>query len=93
MDSGVSKKRVGFVAEGKLPVREGSEIFSKGEKVGVVTSGGPSPCLKNQGIGMAYIDNPFNKLNTDLIAKVRGKEIPIKTAKMPFVPNNYYKKI
>lgn len=48
LDEGVAKKRVGFVAEGKLPVREGSEIFNKnGEKVGIVTSGGPSPCLKN----------------------------------------------
>lgn len=42
---------------------------------------------------MAYIDSGFNKLNTDLTAIVRGKEIPIKTAKMPFVANNYYKKI
>jgi len=41
---------------------------------------------------MAYINNPFNKLNTELTAIVRGKEIPIKTAKMPFVPNTYYKK-
>ncbi len=45
---GVAKKRVGFVVEGKLPVRESSEIFNKqGNKVGVVTSGGPAPCLKN----------------------------------------------
>jgi aminomethyltransferase len=42
---GVIKKRCGFVAEGKLPVREGAEIFNKGTKVGVVCSGGPSPCL------------------------------------------------
>lgn len=41
---------------------------------------------------MAYIDNQSNKLNTDLTAIVRGKEISIKTTKMPFVPNNYYRK-
>jgi len=70
----VSKKRVGFVVEGKLPVREGSEIFNiKGNKVGIVTSGGPAPSLQNQGIGMAYIENGFNKLNTELTAVVRGK--------------------
>jgi aminomethyltransferase len=40
---------------------------------------------------MAYIDSPFNKIKTDLTAIVRGKEIPIKVAKMPFVPNRYYK--
>jgi aminomethyltransferase len=44
----VFKKRVGFVVEGKLPVREGSEIFNiKGDKVGIVTSGGPAPSLQN----------------------------------------------
>ena len=91
IESGVAKKRCGFIAEGKLPVREGAEIFNKGTKVGVVTSGGPSPCLNNLGIGMAYVDSPFNKVKTDLTAIVRGKEIPIKIAKMPFVPNRYYK--
>lgn len=42
---GVTKKRCGFIAEGKLPVREGAEIFNNGVKVGVVSSGGPAPCL------------------------------------------------
>jgi aminomethyltransferase len=91
IEKGVSKKRCGFVAEGKLPVREGAEIFNKGTKVGVVTSGGPAPCLNNTGIGMAYVESPFNKVKTELTAVVRGKEIPIKVHKMPFVPNRYYK--
>jgi aminomethyltransferase len=35
LENGVTKKRVGFEIEGKLPVREGAEIFTKaGEKVG-----------------------------------------------------------
>lgn len=55
MVEGVVSKRCGFIAEGKLPVREGAEIFNKGEKVGTVTSGGPSPCLENKPIGMAYV--------------------------------------
>ena len=91
IEKGVAKKRCGFIAEGKLPVREGAEIFNKGTKVGVVTSGGPAPCLNNQGIGMAYVESPFNKVKTDLTAVVRGKEIPIKISKMPFVANKYYK--
>lgn len=64
IEKGVLKKRSGFIAEGKLPVREGAEIFNKGTKIGVVTSGGPSPCLNMTAIGMAYVDAPFNKLNT-----------------------------
>jgi aminomethyltransferase len=88
---GVSAKRCGFVAEGKLPVREGAEIFHEERKVGYVTSGGPSPCLNNQGIGMAYVETPLNKLRTQLTAVVRGKQIPITVKKMPFVPARYYK--
>ena len=92
LTDGVSKKRTGFVVESKLPVREGAEIFNKkGNKVGVVTSGGPAPSLANKCIGMGYIDSGSNKLNTELVAVVRGKEVPIRTAKMPFVPNNYFR--
>ena len=91
MLEGVVSKRCGFTAEGKLPVREGAEIFNKGVLVGKVTSGGPSPCLQNKPIGMAYVNTPFNKLGTELTAIVRGKEIPIKIKKMPFTPHGYYK--
>lgn len=77
MANGVSKKRCGFIAEGRLPVREGAEIFKDGQKVGIVTSGGPAPSLDNQGIGMAYVDVPHNKLRTELVAVVRNKEIKI----------------
>jgi aminomethyltransferase len=79
INDGVSKKRCGFVVtQGKLPVREGVELFNdKGEKVGAVTSGGPAPSLDNKGIGMAYVDVPYQKFKTDLIAKQRGKDIPV----------------
>ena len=74
-------------------MREGTEIFTKsGDKVGRVTSGGPAPSLENKGIGMAYVDGPHNKLKTELVAVVRGKEIPITVRKMPFVPSNYFKR-
>jgi aminomethyltransferase len=43
---GVSKKRVGFIADG-IAARDGTEIFNKeGKKVGQVTSGTMSPTLK-----------------------------------------------
>lgn len=74
-------------------MREGAEVFTKsGDKVGHVTSGGPAPSLENKGIGMAYVDAPHNKLKTELVAVVRGKEIPISLRKMPFVPANYFKR-
>ena len=46
LNDGVSKKRTGLVVDSKLPVREGAQIFNKkGDKVGVVISGGPAPSL------------------------------------------------
>ena len=45
LEEGVSRKRCGFFVQGKLPPREGAELWdSKLEKkVGVVTSGVPGP--------------------------------------------------
>ena len=92
IDEGVSRKRCGFVVSGKLPVREGAELFTKdmSTKVGDVTSGVPGPTFQ-QPVGMAYCDVPYNKFKTELVAKVRNKEIPVTVRKMPFVPANYYK--
>ena len=74
IDEGVSRKRCGFVVEGKLPVREGAEVWTKdlSTQVGVVTSGVPGPTFQ-QPVGMAYCDVPHNKFKTELIAKVRNK--------------------
>ena len=91
IDEGVSKKRCGFIGD-KIPIRKGTELFlPSGEKVGYVTSGTKGPSI-NKAIGMAYVDVPHNKFKTELIAKVRGKDIPVITRKMPFWPSNYYKK-
>ena len=72
MTEGVTKKRCGFIVEGSA-AREGVEVFNKdGKKVGVVTSGAPSPCLKKS-IGQAYIDTAFSKIGTELVVNLRGK--------------------
>lgn len=57
-----------------------------------MTSGAPSPTLKKP-IGMAYIDSPHNKLETQLKVDVRGKLYPLTVKKMPFVPHRYYRKV
>jgi aminomethyltransferase len=94
LESGVARKRVGFIAEGKLPPREGAELVTrcdKRTKVGVISSGAPSPSL-GINIGMAYAHSDYSKLKTELFAVVRGKEIPVSLSKMPFTPAKYYKK-
>lgn len=94
LEAGVERKRVGFIAEGKLPPREGAELVTRDDKrtkVGVVTSGAPAPSL-GINIGMAYTNADHSKLKTELFAVVRGKEIPVTLSKMPFTPAKYYKK-
>ena len=94
LSEGVTKKRCGFIAD-NVPIREGTELYlptdKGGEKVGVVTSGTKGPTI-SKAIGMAYVDVPHNKFKTELVAKVRGRELPVTVRKMPFVPSNYYKK-
>lgn len=91
--SSVKRKRVGFVVEGKMPVREGAEIVNQENKtVGVVTSGGFSPSLGHP-ILMGYIETDSLAIDMEkqlpLYAVVRGKQVPILRKKMPFVPHKY----
>lgn len=78
------KKIVGFIVEGRLPARQGQEVFSGDEKIGVVTSGSLSPML-NMNIGMAYINKGFNKIGTPIEIKVRDKKIKAIITKTPFL--------
>ena len=84
------RRRVGMIVEG-APAREGTEVINeKGDVVGKVTSGCPSPTLKKN-IAMAYIDTPFHKAGTKLEALVRGKKRGAEVVKMPFVKSRYWK--
>lgn len=56
-----------------------------------MTSGTYGPTVK-KAVGMAFVNTPYNKFNTELLAKVREKYEPVTIAKMPFVTPNYYKK-
>lgn len=89
--SGASVNRIGFTVTGKLPVREGAEVFVGDAKVGTVTSGGFSPSLDHP-IGMALVDAPHAAPGTALEADVRGRRVPVTVAPMPFVPHRYHRK-
>ncbi|MFL2659725.1 MAG: glycine cleavage system aminomethyltransferase GcvT [Alphaproteobacteria bacterium] len=86
--SGVNKKRVGLNIEGKMPCRAGTEIFVGDKKVGIITSGGFGPTV-NRPVAMAYIDKEFSAIDTDVVLKVRNKEIIAKICKMPFSKKTY----
>ncbi|KAK5655036.1 hypothetical protein OQA88_6795 [Cercophora sp. LCS_1] len=93
--AGVERRRVGFIVEG-APAREGAEIVSRpsdgGEasKIGVVTSGCPSPTL-GKNVAMGYVKDGFHKSGTEVDVLVRGKPRKAVVAKMPFVPTKYWK--
>ena len=88
---GVARKRVGFTVQGRVPVRAGADIIDEaGNVVGRVTSGGYGPTL-GAGIGMGYVARGYEKIGTHLLALVRGKAVPMTVAKMPFVPQRYYR--
>ena len=85
------RKRVGFMGHTK-PARPGADIYSADgtTKVGTVTSGTVSPCL-NAPIAMGYVETALGKNGTELTVDIRGKKIPTKVAKMPFVEPNYWR--
>jgi aminomethyltransferase len=90
IQDGPPKKRVGLKLQGKMPAREGAQIVHDGKPVGLITSGGFSPTLKEP-IAMGYVEADFSKIGTELAVVVRGKDLTAKVEKMPFVPQRYYR--
>ncbi|WP_321324228.1 glycine cleavage system aminomethyltransferase GcvT [Thiomicrorhabdus sp.] len=93
--TGVSRKRVGVQALGKMPVRDGAEIVDANDDlVGTVTSGGFGPSFGGP-IAMGLIKTEWTQegqqVGTELNAIVRGKKVPVKIVKLPFIKQNYYR--
>ena len=87
---GTPRKWVGLTLEGRLPAREGAEIFVGDTQIGVVTSGGFSPTLGHP-IAMGYVDSAHTEAGTALEVQVRNKRLPARVAKMPFVQHRYFR--
>lgn len=85
-----AEKRIGLTLEGRLPAREGAEVFAGDENVGRVTSGGFSPTLGHP-IAMAYVAREYTVEGTELEVAVRNKRLPAKVTSMPFVPHRYFR--
>ncbi|MBR0821679.1 glycine cleavage system aminomethyltransferase GcvT [Bradyrhizobium liaoningense] len=90
-DHGASRRRVGLLAQGRAPVREGALLFADAtarEPIGKVTSGGFGPSL-NAPVAMGYVPASLSALDTKLFAEVRGQRLPLTVAATPFVKNTY----
>ncbi|MEP6784276.1 MAG: glycine cleavage system aminomethyltransferase GcvT [Sphingomonadales bacterium] len=88
---GPATKRVGLSVEGRLPAREGADIYLRDALIGKVTSGGFSPSLQAP-IAMGYVDAAHAAINTSLEIDVRGKRLAATVVPMPFVPHRYHRK-
>ena len=83
---GPPRRRDGLLPASRMPVRAGSELVDGGGRpVGGVTSGGFGPTLQRP-IAMGYVEPACAAVGTELAATVRGKDIVMRVAPLPFVP-------
>ncbi|WP_373271079.1 glycine cleavage system aminomethyltransferase GcvT [Hydrogenophaga sp. IBVHS1] len=87
----LTRKRVGLIAQERIPVREHTELQSiDGHTIGEVTSGllGPSA---DKPVAIGYVSPAHAAIGTRVQAMVRGKAVPMEVSAMPFVPNRYFR--
>lgn len=86
LDAEQRKTRLlGFMLEGRGIPRHGYPVLVDGRPGGVVTSGVFSPTLR-QGIGLAFLDKPWNGTDTIEI-QIRNTAQGAHIKQPPFVPN------
>ncbi|MDZ4095558.1 MAG: glycine cleavage system aminomethyltransferase GcvT [Paracoccaceae bacterium] len=86
---GSERLRVGLRPEGRAPMREGTALFAvDATPVGAVTSGGFGPSVEVP-IAMGYVAAAFAAIGTPLTGEVRGKQLPVTVAALPFQPTTY----
>lgn len=75
----------GLTSEQRRAAREGAEVFLAGsdEKIGVVTSGQPSPTL-GYPVALAHLDPQHAEEGTEVEIDIRGRRYPFTIAPTPF---------
>ncbi|MCG7290370.1 MULTISPECIES: glycine cleavage system aminomethyltransferase GcvT [unclassified Corynebacterium] len=75
----------GLTSEQRRAAREGAEVFLAGsdEKIGVVTSGQPSPTL-GYPVALAHLDPKHAEEGTEVEIDIRGRRYPFTIAPTPF---------
>ena len=82
--NGVSRIMTGFKMIDRGIPRQHYSLFNSGfEKIGEVTSGTMSPCLK-EGIGMAYVQPEYARPGKEIFVSIRDKMLKALVVKMPF---------
>lgn len=87
--NGPARRRVGIRPEGRAPAREGTAITGRdGRSIGTVTSGGFGPSVDGP-VAMGYVETAFAADGTELQLVVRGKPLPARVVRLPFVAPGY----
>jgi aminomethyltransferase len=91
LEKGASRRRVGLAAEGRAPIRAGTQVFrdeTANQAVGSVTSGGFGPTVESP-VAMGYVDAQFAGTGTRLFAEARGRRLPVNVVALPFITPRY----
>jgi aminomethyltransferase len=84
--NGPARRLRGVVAEGRQPLRDGSELQTGGLAAGVLTSGNFSP-MRECGIGLGFVEADARLLDGDPITVVqRGRDRPATVVRPPLWP-------
>jgi aminomethyltransferase len=90
-EQGPSRRRVGLRPVGKRPVRDGTPLrTTDGQSAGVVTSGGYGPTVEGP-VAMGYVPTELATDGQVLVADVRGNDVEIHVAPLPFTPHHYHR--
>jgi aminomethyltransferase len=72
---GPGRRLVGITLHERIVPRQGYTLLAGQEAAGTVTSGVFSP-TKSIGLGMAYVNDPYNKPGTELQIEIRNNRYP-----------------
>jgi len=83
-EEGTTRRLIGFeMMEKGIPRHDYPITDADGNVIGKVTSGTSSPSL-NKFIGMAYVNKPHHKRDTEIYISIRNKSLKAKIVKLPF---------
>lgn len=83
-EEGLKRKLAAIISDEKAFPRKGYELTASGKKIGEVTSGTVSPVLE-KAIALGYVESEYAAEGKEINFMIRGKEIPAKIVKLPFV--------
>ncbi|MFZ0455728.1 MAG: glycine cleavage system aminomethyltransferase GcvT [Ignavibacteriaceae bacterium] len=84
---GLKRKLSPITSDERVFPRHGYDITFSGTKIGEITSGTVSPVL-DKAIALGYVDSEYAVEGSEVNFYIRGKEIPARIVKLPFINKN-----